>query len=609
MGIRQIGIAAVLVGLVLSSGNADAALNSAQRRELLSLQRELSKVASMVLRKDVEGAEKLLTETQKKIDEIVKEAKAEDDRLVKTLRQTIERHEKKLSALKGEDPAKPEDGEAGGMSFKDDVRPILAKYCGGCHIDNGRGGLRLGSAAAAVQGGQKGPAVVPGNPNGSLMLRRIAAGEMPPGNRPKPNQQEIAVLVKWIADGAKEGGPTKKLPKVDVPKPTGNETVSFKEDIAPFMVNLCVGCHSGNNPRGGLNLTTVRNMMLGGDTGMVVLPGDLENSRMYLLVSGKEAPVMPQGQARLTRKNFDDFTQWFKEGNKIDIDDPDKLLREVVPTPAELLARELAALTPEEFSQRRLQRSHDAWSRALPNQGYRIYETRDFAVLGNVPGERLREVGDWAEEQAATLRDMFGQKADEELWKGRLAIIVLKDRYEFGEFNLIIERRESPAEMTGYSRVTSNGQDAYTVLLDVGDESSVASPGMRVSVISQIVGAYLARGEGQLPEWLKRGTGLVIASQSIEDDPYLQGLKKAAQTPLQRLTKPADVFADGQFSPTEVGPVGYALVDFLIKGGTKRKFGEFIRALQSGASVTNAIQSVYRATPQQLAVNFFATFR
>ena len=251
-----------------------------------------------------------------RIDEIVKEAKADDDRFVKTLRQTIDRHQKKISSLKGEDPAKPENGEAGGMSFKDDVRPILAKYCGGCHIDNARGGLRLGSAAAAVQGGQKGPAVVPGNPNGSLMLRRIAAGQMPPGNRPKPNPQEIAVLAKWIADGAKEGGPSKKLPKVDVPKPTGNETVSFKEDIAPFMVNLCVGCHSGNNPRGGLNLTTVRNMMLGGDTGMVVLPGDLENSRMYRLVAGKEAPRMPQGQARITRKNLDDFTKWFEEGNK-----------------------------------------------------------------------------------------------------------------------------------------------------------------------------------------------------------------------------------------------------------------------------------------------------
>ena len=607
MGIRQIGIVAILFGVVFAGGNADAALNSAQRRELQSLQRELSKVASMVLRKDVEGAEKLLDETQKKIDEIVKEAKAEDDRFVKTLKQTMERHQQKIRALKGEDPAKP--GEGGGMSFTDDVRPILAKYCGGCHIDNARGGLRLGSASAAVQGGQKGAAVVPGNPNASLMLRRIAAGEMPLGNRPKPNAQEVAVLAKWIADGAKEGGPSKKLPKVDVPKPTGNETVSFKEDIAPFMVNLCTGCHSGNNPRGGLDLTTVRKMMLGGDTGMVILPGDLENSRMFALVSGKEAPRMPQGQARITRKNFEDFKKWFEEGNKIDVEDPDKLLRDVVPTPAELLARELAALTPEEFQQRRLQRSHDAWSRALPKQSYRIYETRDFAILGNVPSERLLEIGKWAEEQAATLREMFGHKADDELWKGRLAIIVLKDRYEFGEFNLIIERRESPAELTGYSRVTSNGQDAYAVLLDVGDESSAASPGMRVSVISQIIGAYLARGEGQLPEWLKRGTGLVIAAQSIEEDPYLQGLKRAAQTPLQRVTRPEDIFADGQFSPTEVGPVGYTIVDFLIKGGTKRKFGEFIAALQSGATVNNAIQSVYRVTPQQLAANFFAAPR
>ena len=59
-----------------------------------------------------------------------------------------------------------------------------------------------------------------------------------------------------------------------------------------------------------------------GDSGRVVLPGNLEGSRLFRLVGGLENPRMPQGQARITRKNYEDLKKWFEEGNVYDGDDP-----------------------------------------------------------------------------------------------------------------------------------------------------------------------------------------------------------------------------------------------------------------------------------------------
>jgi hypothetical protein len=61
-----------------------------------------------------------------------------------------------------------------------------------------------------VRGGKSGPAFVPGQPDESLMLKRIRAGECPPQQRlieamVKPMEtDEIGKLSRWIALGAPE---------------------------------------------------------------------------------------------------------------------------------------------------------------------------------------------------------------------------------------------------------------------------------------------------------------------------------------------------------------------------------------------------------------------
>src|SRR5947209_1763413 len=58
--------------------------------------------------------------------------------------------------------------------FLDKVKPLLDSRCVDCHgPDKQKGGLRLDSRAAAILGGDSGPAIVPGRPADSLILQAV----------------------------------------------------------------------------------------------------------------------------------------------------------------------------------------------------------------------------------------------------------------------------------------------------------------------------------------------------------------------------------------------------------------------------------------------------
>src|SRR5947208_11189100 len=82
----------------------------------------------------------------------------------------------------------PEAASEGFFELK--VRPVLAGTCVKCHGEKkASGGLRLDSRAAMLAGGDNGPAVVPGDPQGSLLIQAVRyddeALRMPP-TRPLP---------------------------------------------------------------------------------------------------------------------------------------------------------------------------------------------------------------------------------------------------------------------------------------------------------------------------------------------------------------------------------------------------------------------------------------
>lgn len=88
--------------------------------------------------------------------------------------------------------------------FEKHVRPILVEQCESCHGEKKQsGGLRLDSKAATLKGGDTGPALVPGKPNESILLKAVNhQGELKMPPKGKLPASSIAALEKWIADGA-----------------------------------------------------------------------------------------------------------------------------------------------------------------------------------------------------------------------------------------------------------------------------------------------------------------------------------------------------------------------------------------------------------------------
>ena len=68
---------------------------------------------------------------------------------------------------------------------------ILASQCVGCHgPGKKKGGLDLTRRAPALAGGDSGAVIVPGQPGESLLVERVAEGEMPPKGALSKNQVE-----------------------------------------------------------------------------------------------------------------------------------------------------------------------------------------------------------------------------------------------------------------------------------------------------------------------------------------------------------------------------------------------------------------------------------
>ncbi|RMG34494.1 MAG: DUF1549 domain-containing protein, partial [Planctomycetota bacterium] len=97
-----------------------------------------------------------------------------------------------------------------GLSFSRDIRPILSDNCFQCHgpdADTREADLRLDLREAAIAPRDDGAAIVPGKPEASLVLQRIRTDDEtlrmpPPETGKKLTPQQIAILERWIAQGA-----------------------------------------------------------------------------------------------------------------------------------------------------------------------------------------------------------------------------------------------------------------------------------------------------------------------------------------------------------------------------------------------------------------------
>ncbi len=99
------------------------------------------------------------------------------------------------------------------VTFNRDIRPILSSHCYECHGPDakqrkgGSGGLRLDTRHGALEDLGEASAIVPGDPDASLVIQRILSSDpddkMPPPESGKEvSQDALVTLKKWIQQGA-----------------------------------------------------------------------------------------------------------------------------------------------------------------------------------------------------------------------------------------------------------------------------------------------------------------------------------------------------------------------------------------------------------------------
>ncbi len=98
------------------------------------------------------------------------------------------------------------------VTYSDHIAPIFRNVCTNCHNpDKQKAGLDLTTYQGTMAGGESGPAVKPGNADGSLMFKVCTQTEeikMPPKGD-KLNDGEMALLKGWIAGFALENANSK----------------------------------------------------------------------------------------------------------------------------------------------------------------------------------------------------------------------------------------------------------------------------------------------------------------------------------------------------------------------------------------------------------------
>jgi WD40 repeat protein/regulation of enolase protein 1 (concanavalin A-like superfamily) len=105
------------------------------------------------------------------------------------------------------------------VSYYRDVRPIFNSNCNACHKpEKMKGELDMTSVAAMLKGGKHGHTVEPGSPDKSKVIEMISGTDpdMPKDGDPLAKEQ-VSIISRWIAQGAKDDTPLPGTAHVDTP--------------------------------------------------------------------------------------------------------------------------------------------------------------------------------------------------------------------------------------------------------------------------------------------------------------------------------------------------------------------------------------------------------
>lgn len=184
--------------------------------------------------------------------------------------------------------------------FVNQVLPLLISNCAmsGCHDAQTRAdGIQLTSYATVMQSGE----VKAGDPGDSDLYEKLLESRndkrMPPPPYNRLSSDKIELIRKWIAQGARNNSCIESGGDCDT------TSIGYAQVIAPIISNNCLGCHSGTNPSGGIQLSSLNAVQAQANAGRLL--GAIQHSAGFT--------PMPPGSS-LTACQILQITAWINQG-------------------------------------------------------------------------------------------------------------------------------------------------------------------------------------------------------------------------------------------------------------------------------------------------------
>jgi len=180
--------------------------------------------------------------------------------------------------------------------FDRDIFPIILTSCAipGCHDPTTMEADRSYSNYSNIYAD-----IIPGDFSNSKLYKVITTDPweddfMPPSPKPPLTSEQIVAIQSWIANG----GLNEDCGEI----PCEHDTVTFAETILPIIQNNCRGCHSGDNPEGGLVLVDYADIL-----------GIIENGKLEGTIKNLYGIIMPPDFS-LSDCQIQQIDLWIKAG-------------------------------------------------------------------------------------------------------------------------------------------------------------------------------------------------------------------------------------------------------------------------------------------------------
>lgn len=617
---RRLAVFTMLAAAVVAGGTQHlfAEATAEQQQQVAELEKALKRVPALIRGKKVDEASEIVDHAKETLSALSSsDAKDELAAVIGQLQKKVAAAERMLekaaseaskpgktrkpTARKrpGKNEPKPEAAKPDFVSFTKQIAPILTAKCAGCHIRMSKGEFSMATFAALKKGSESGTVFSPGKGEGSRLVEVLASGDMPRGGGGPLPPDQIALITRWIDQGAKFDGKSESdplasgtpaatqpaAPAVPFGQATGSESVQFVRDLAPTIVSTCIDCHGGMQPAGRLNLTTFAGLLRGGTSGPIMTPGKPEESLLIKKLKGTAGQRMPLRKSPLEDALIQKFATWIAEGAKFDWADANETLDWAVRVSI------ASKMSHDELAAMRSGLADKNWRLGSPESKPETIVGEHFILVGNLSPTRMAELAELAQQVEAKVAKLLQLPADEPFMKGKLTLFGFKRHFDYTEFGTMVERRELPTDWHGHWRYTV--VDCYGCVLVPDDDKGVA-----VTLAENFAGAYI-ESQGKMPRWFAEGAARAIASRVSPKDPLVKQWDEQLREALAAGRTADEFLKAGNVVSGDGAALSYGFMKAAV--GRMPKFLALLRELHGGADFDRAFEKHLGGDPATLA--------